>query len=311
MMKEPLMRSQQKLPILAPGVPYKRRSRRNRRVRVVCMRLFLLLGGLALVGALAIFGMNALFQKPVTTNGLSRKETKRNSKSERTDPRKSRYKKDRRKKRDTYEQGGSNDAISDDLENVEGELETISGDENSGSKYSQSFEDSRNSGDSLYSSGITVKDGANRDFDFEHLHGKVTLIVNVASQCGFTDRNYRGLTKLYEKYSAYGLEILAFPCNSFKNQEPWTYEKIVENAQTKYDTKFPIMQKLDEDINDHPLFQWLTSHSPNDEEKGITWNFNKFLISKTGQVAKRYDMNFDLPIMEQDVYKLLTDETEL
>jgi glutathione peroxidase len=117
--------------------------------------------------------------------------------------------------------------------------------------------------------------------------GKVVLVVNVASKCGSTPQ-YAGLETLYEKYSADGFVVIGFPANNFKNQEPGTNEEIQNFCSTTYGVTFPLMSKisvLGKDI--HPLYRYLTENG--DPPGDITWNFNKFLIDKQGNIAARFD----------------------
>jgi glutathione peroxidase len=117
--------------------------------------------------------------------------------------------------------------------------------------------------------------------------GKVILIVNTASKCGFTPQ-YEGLEALYKKYKDKGFVILGFPENNFKNQEPGSNEEILKFCQSKYDVTFPMMSKISVKGKDiHPLYAALTEKSkfPGD----ITWNFNKFLIDRNGNVVGRFD----------------------
>ena len=118
--------------------------------------------------------------------------------------------------------------------------------------------------------------------------GKVVLIVNTASECGFTPQ-YEGLEKLYEQYADQGLVVLGFPCNQFGGQEPGGAEEIGAFCQKNYGVTFPMFDKVDVNGDDaHPLFQWLQ------EEKGgligskIKWNFTKFLINRDGEVVDRF-----------------------
>jgi glutathione peroxidase-family protein len=117
--------------------------------------------------------------------------------------------------------------------------------------------------------------------------GKVILVVNVASKCGFTPQ-YAGLEELYKKYEDKGFVILGFPENNFKNQEPGTNEEILKFCQSKYGVTFPMMSKISVKGKDiHPLYVALTEKSkfPGD----ITWNFNKFLLDRKGNVVGRFD----------------------
>ncbi|MBZ0263739.1 glutathione peroxidase [bacterium] len=116
--------------------------------------------------------------------------------------------------------------------------------------------------------------------------GKVLLVVNVASKCGFT-KQYAGLQELYEKYQDKGLVIVGFPANNFGGQEPGSNEEIMEFCSTKFDVTFPMMAKISVKGDDiHPLYKYLTTHSEKKEE--ISWNFNKFLIGRDGHIIKHF-----------------------
>lgn len=120
--------------------------------------------------------------------------------------------------------------------------------------------------------------------------GKVLLIVNVASQCGYTPQ-YEGLEKVYEQYQSKGLVVLGFPANNFGGQEPGTETEIKTFCSTKYNVKFPMFSKLSAKGADiHPLYKFLTEKETNPQFAGqITWNFNKFLIDKNGNPIARFD----------------------
>ncbi|MBO2532025.1 glutathione peroxidase [Planifilum fulgidum] len=118
--------------------------------------------------------------------------------------------------------------------------------------------------------------------------GRVLLIVNTASRCGFTPQ-YRELQELYETYRDRGLEILAFPCNQFANQEPGSEEEIQKFCETQYNVTFPLFSKVKVKGPDaHPLFKYLTESAPGMLGKEIKWNFTKFLVNRRGEVVKRY-----------------------
>jgi glutathione peroxidase len=119
--------------------------------------------------------------------------------------------------------------------------------------------------------------------------GKVLLIVNVASKCGFTPQ-YKGLEALYEKYKNQGLVILGFPCNQFANQEPGTPSEIKSFCQLNYGVTFPLFAKIEVNgPNTHPLYQFLKKKELDPAGKSdIGWNFNKFLINREGLPLKRY-----------------------
>ena len=119
--------------------------------------------------------------------------------------------------------------------------------------------------------------------------GKVMLIVNTASQCGFTPQ-FGGLEELHKNYAGKGLAVLGFPCNQFGSQDPGSDSEISEFCQVNYGVSFPMMSKID--VNGpaaHPLYKWLSSEAPGLlGSKAIKWNFTKFLVGKDGQVIKRY-----------------------
>lgn len=119
--------------------------------------------------------------------------------------------------------------------------------------------------------------------------GKVMLVVNVASKCGFTGQ-YAGLQKLYETYQARGLVVLGFPANNFLFQEPGSNKDIAEFCSLKYRVTFPMFEKISVTGGDcHPLYTYLTSKETNPEFGGkITWNFNKFLIGRDGRILARF-----------------------
>ena len=119
--------------------------------------------------------------------------------------------------------------------------------------------------------------------------GKVILVVNTASKCGFTYQ-YDGLEELYQTYKDSGLVILGFPANNFLKQEPGTNEEIAEFCRLNYGVTFPMFSKISVKGKDiHPLYQYLTSKETDPEFEGsISWNFNKFLISRTGEIIDRF-----------------------
>ncbi|MCW2759088.1 MAG: glutathione peroxidase [Nocardioidaceae bacterium] len=118
--------------------------------------------------------------------------------------------------------------------------------------------------------------------------GKVALVVNTASQCGFTPQ-YEGLEKLYESYEDQGLVVLGFPCNQFGGQEPGQADEIGAFCEKNYGVTFPMFEKVDVNGDDaHPLYQWLRSEKSGMLGDKIKWNFTQFLIGKDGQVIKRY-----------------------
>lgn len=136
-------------------------------------------------------------------------------------------------------------------------------------------------------SSITVKDMNGKDVNLADYKGKVLLIVNVASKCGYTPQ-YEGLEKIYEKYKDKGFEILAFPCNQFGQQEPGTNTEIKEFCSTNYGVTFPLFDKIEVNgPNRSVLYEKLTGNS-NTEQGDVKWNFEKFLISKNGDIVARF-----------------------
>lgn len=133
---------------------------------------------------------------------------------------------------------------------------------------------------------ISVKTIDRQDQTLADYLGKVLLIVNVASQCGYTPQ-YKGMEELYQKYQAQGFEILAFPCNDYGMQEPGTNEEIQQFCSTRYDVSFPLFDKVHaKGSQQHPLYAELTQAV---EPKGeVSWNFEKFLVNKKGEVVARY-----------------------
>lgn len=118
--------------------------------------------------------------------------------------------------------------------------------------------------------------------------GKLVLVVNTASQCGFTPQ-YAGLEALYQKYKDAGFVILGFPCNQFGGQEPGSAEEIAQTCQINYGVTFPMFAKVNVNGADaHPLFSWLKSELPGLLGKSIKWNFTKFLVGRNGQPLKRF-----------------------
>ena len=133
-----------------------------------------------------------------------------------------------------------------------------------------------------------VKDSGGRDVSLKDYKGKVLLIVNTASKCGFTPQ-YQGLQRLYEKYGKDKFEILAFPCNQFANQEPGSSAEISSFCSLNYGVTFPVLQKVDVNgKNAAPLFEYLKEASPGILGKAIKWNFTKFLVDSEGNIVDRF-----------------------
>lgn len=129
----------------------------------------------------------------------------------------------------------------------------------------------------------------NSPVDLSAFQGKVLLIVNTASNCGFTPQ-YEALENIYMQYKGQGLEILAFPCNQFLQQEKGSNAEIGAFCTSKYDVTFPVFGKIDVNGGQaHPLFKYLKTEAPGLlGSKAIKWNFTKFLVARNGAVFKRY-----------------------
>ena len=171
-------------------------------------------------------------------------------------------------------------------------------------------------------------DNKGEEVDMAQYRGKVLMIVNTASKCGFTPQ-YDGLEALYQKYKEQGLVILGFPCDQFKHQEPGSDEEIAEFCRVNHGVTFPLMKKTEVfGENAHPIFKYLTEQVPDEkvsglkdkavmkmvdslsksdgrEEGGVRWNFTKFLISKDGSVIKRYAPVAKPEDMEADIEAML------
>ena len=137
---------------------------------------------------------------------------------------------------------------------------------------------------------FTLKDSKGRDVKLEEFRGKVLMLVNVASRCGYTPQ-YDGLQKIYERYRGQGFTILGFPANNFGAQEPGTNEEIQEFCRINYGVTFPVFAKISVKGEDkHPLYKYLTERETNPEFAGeIKWNFNKFLVGRDGRIVARFD----------------------
>ena len=166
-----------------------------------------------------------------------------------------------------------------------------------------------------------------REFDFAQFEGKVLMIVNTASKCGFTPQ-YDGLEALYQKYKDRGLVIIGFPCDQFAGQEPGSNEEIEEFCRLNHGVTFPLMAKTDVNgANAEPIFEYLKSQAPTEEYRGlkgkatktmlkglsksvqkdsdILWNFTKFLVNRDGTVIKRFTPTDTPEYMEKDVLEML------
>lgn len=136
---------------------------------------------------------------------------------------------------------------------------------------------------------FTARQIDGQDIALSQFRGRVLLIVNTASQCGFTPQ-FGGLQALHDSYAAQGLSVLGFPCNQFGAQDPGADSAIASFCQRNYGVGFPMMAKID--VNGpsaHPLYQWLKAQAPGLlGSKAVKWNFTKFLVDRDGQVIQRY-----------------------
>lgn len=139
---------------------------------------------------------------------------------------------------------------------------------------------------------FVVKDIDGKEVDLSSYKGKVVLIVNVASRCGFT-KQYAGLEKLYAEHKDEGLALIGFPANNFNGQEPGSNEEIKTFCTSTYGVTFPMMSKISVKGDDKaPIYRYLTEPATAGEFAGeVTWNFNKFLIGKDGKIIARYPSN--------------------
>jgi glutathione peroxidase len=157
---------------------------------------------------------------------------------------------------------------------------------------------------SIYDFSVTTLEG--QPLNLSTYKNKVLLIVNTASQCGFTPQ-YQGLQALYDKYASQGLEILGFPCNQFGQQEPGSASEIQSFCETRFGVKFPLFQKVDVNgSNAHPLFQYLTKAAPGlFGTETVKWNFTKFLVDRNGKVVERYASMAKPEDLDRAIQKLL------
>jgi glutathione peroxidase len=157
---------------------------------------------------------------------------------------------------------------------------------------------------SLYDIEATTLEGA--PASLRDYAGKVLLIVNVASKCGFTPQ-YAGLEALYEKYAGQGLAILGFPCNQFGGQEPGAESEIAAFCSATYGVSFPMFAKID--VNGekaHPLYRLLKREAPGLlGSEAVKWNFTKFLVDRDGKVVRRYAPTDTPQSLEKDIEALL------
>lgn len=156
----------------------------------------------------------------------------------------------------------------------------------------------------IYDFNVKTIDG--QEISMSKYKGKVLLIVNVASKCGFTSQ-YEGLEKLFEKYKNENFMVLGFPSNQFANQEPESNEKIKEFCSLTYDVKFDMFAKIDVNgENEAPLYKFLKSNQKGIlGSENIKWNFTKFLVDKNGNIVDRFASTTSPESIEKDIIKLL------
>lgn len=151
----------------------------------------------------------------------------------------------------------------------------------------------------------TMKDYEGKDASLSKFKGKVLLIVNTATKCGFTPQ-YTELMELYDKYQGQGFEILDFPCNQFFKQAPGSAADIHQTCLMKWQIKFPQFDKIDVNgKNEHPLYKYLKDNCPVDTGKKIKWNFTKFLVDREGNIVNRFGPSVKPNTFEEEIKKLL------
>lgn len=156
---------------------------------------------------------------------------------------------------------------------------------------------------SLHELTATRNDGKEEALD--SYKGKVLLVVNTASQCGFTPQ-YKGLQELYTKHREKGFEVLGFPCDQFGHQEPGSDEEIHSFCERNFGVTFPLFKKIEVNgDNTHPVFEYLKKNAPGLLGQRIKWNFTKFLVDGQGKVIKRYAPTTTPEKIESDIQQLL------
>ena len=153
----------------------------------------------------------------------------------------------------------------------------------------------------------TQFDTDGRRLDVDDLRGRVLLIANVASQCGYTASNYATFGTLVSRFHAKGLRVVAVPCDQFGNQEFEKDDDIRQFVRSRYDQStspmITLLRKMDDDISTNPLFTWLRSHG--DDASPVSWNFNKWLVDRQGIIRQRYDSADHMDDLERDISMLL------
>jgi glutathione peroxidase len=152
---------------------------------------------------------------------------------------------------------------------------------------------------------FTARSLTGDDVPLKQFEGKVLLIVNTASKCGFTPQ-YQGLETLHRELSPRGFSVLGFPCNQFGAQEPGDANQIAEFCESKYDVSFPLFEKIDVNgANAHPLYQYLKREKSGLLGSSIKWNFTKFLIDRAGEVVGRHAPTTTPQGLKKDIEALL------
>ncbi len=154
---------------------------------------------------------------------------------------------------------------------------------------------------------FVVKNSNEEDVSLEQYRNKVTLVVNVASRCGFTPQ-YSALQNLYSQYKDQGFIVLGFPCNQFGSQEPGSNSEIQDFCSQNYGVSFPVFAKIEVNgSEEHPLYHWLKEEAPGIfGTEMIKWNFTKFLVGKDGKVIKRYAPQADPKDLKADIEAALS-----
>ena len=152
---------------------------------------------------------------------------------------------------------------------------------------------------------FTAKSLAGEDVPMKQFEGKVLLIVNTASKCGFTPQ-YQGLEALHRELSPRGFAVLGFPCNQFGSQEPGDAKQIADFCESKYDVSFPMFEKIDVNgSNAHPLYNYLKREKTGLLGSSIKWNFTKFLIDRSGTVVARHAPTMTPQGLKREIEALL------
>jgi glutathione peroxidase len=158
--------------------------------------------------------------------------------------------------------------------------------------------------DSIFELSARANDG--KEIAFKSYEGKVLLVVNTASKCGFTPQ-YKGLEGLYEKYKDRGLVVIGFPCDQFAHQEPAGDAEIALFCQRNFGVTFPLMSKIDVNgANTHPVFAYLKKKAPNISSEKIKWNFTKFLVGKDGSTVTRFASSIEPVQLEKHIEAALS-----